>query len=490
MRISFRNRLLASYLLLLALALGVISVSLFVFLNSRPEPDSNTYQRLATIARTIGSADAVQDPRAGMEFLQTLADDNDIRILFVTSENNRVLYDTAAMVERFSRIDFQINAQIQIQAFERWVSLNPGYRAGYGSFRDDANDEWLFVGIQQTPLLDRRAVAMIFADTRSTRSLQQALAEFSTALLPPLMQSAIIGLIVAVILAVFTSQTIARPLQTFAAAARRIAKGDLDQQVPVKGPSEVRDVAIAFNSMVREVRDTQQAQRDFMANVSHDLKTPLTSIQGYSQAIIDGAAKDPAHAAQIIYDEAGRLTRMVAELTDLARLQSGSVVMNSNQVDMGAMTEAIAQRLLVVAEGKGIDMQVDTVTPLEVMGDGDRLAQAITNLISNALKYTPNGGNVQIYAQPIDDSVRIVVKDNGVGISADDLPRIFERFYQVDKARGPQRGTGLGLAIVKEIIMAHDGQIRVESPGANQGSSFIVELPRKVASYTLEREKV
>jgi signal transduction histidine kinase len=256
-----------------------------------------------------------------------------------------------------------------------------------------------------------------------------------------------------------------------------VSGGRFNQRVPIKGPTEVRAVADAFNRMADEVQSEQQAQQEFLANVSHDLKTPLTSIQGYSQAIIDGAANNPVAAATIIYDEAARLNRMVIELTDLARLQAGRLSMQMTGLDMGQLAEAIAQRLSIVAREKGIDLRLETMPMPEIAGDGDRLAQVLTNLISNAINYTPEGGMVTVRTQVANNGVEVSVEDTGVGIHPSELPRIFERFYQVDKARGPRRGTGLGLAIVQEIVQAHGGRIRASSPGENRGSTFTIWLP-------------
>jgi signal transduction histidine kinase len=249
----------------------------------------------------------------------------------------------------------------------------------------------------------------------------------------------------------------------------------------------VRAVAEGFNHMSEQVQNTQQAQRDFLANVSHDLKTPLTSIQGFSQAIIDGTAKNPAAAANIIYEEASRLNRMVTELTDLARLQAGRLSFQASAVDMGQVTAAVVQKLAVVAGDKQVRLHVDATAMPVIAGDGDRLAQVLNNLIGNAIKYTPEGGSVWVRTGVANNGVEVSVRDTGIGIAPQNLGRIFERFYQVDKARGPQRGIGLGLAITKEIIQAHGGQISVHSDGEGKGSTFTIWLPSPHLSTVVRR---
>ncbi len=318
---------------------------------------------------------------------------------------------------------------------------------------------------------------MLLADSLPAQSLQNVLATFPQELIIIFVQAAVIGLIVAVILAGFISRNLARSLGQLAQAASAVTEGHYDQRIPVQGAAEIREVAEAFNRMSAEIHNTRQAQQDFMANVSHDLKTPLTSIQGYSQAIMDGAAKDPASAAKIIHEEAGRLNRMVTELTDLARLQAGRLSMHTSAIDMGKLAAAIGQRLGILAQERGLTLHQQTPSMPEIAGDGDRLAQVLTNLVSNAIKYTPKGGEIWLTTQINNGGVEVVVRDTGVGIATDDLPRVFERFYQVDKTRGPRRGTGLGLAITQEIVQAHGGRITVTSAGVGQGSTFTVWLP-------------
>jgi signal transduction histidine kinase len=301
------------------------------------------------------------------------------------------------------------------------------------------------------------------------------------------------GLILSTGLAWLISRSVARPLQRVTNAAHAIAQGDYDQKVAVAGPAEVQWVAQDFNRMAQQVRSSQAAQRDFVANVSHELKTPLTSIQGYSQAIADGTAEEPAaiqRSAEIIHDEAARLGRIVGELLDLARIESGQVVMNREPVELDDVLRNLVDRFRLRADEVGISLttKIDKLSP--VIGDGDRLAQVFTNLLDNALKHTPQGGRINVTARMLTPSavrrrkeawpraVEVAVSDSGEGIPPEDLSRVFERFYQVDKSRKQTGGVGLGLAITQEIVQAHGGSIKAESI-RGLGTRFTVILPAR-----------
>jgi two-component system sensor histidine kinase ResE len=251
--------------------------------------------------------------------------------------------------------------------------------------------------------------------------------------------------------------------------------------VGLAGPEEVRALGEAFNEMTDRVHASQQSQRDFVANVSHELKTPLTSIQGFAQAILDGAASTPeaqAKAAQVIYDESGRMHRLVLDLLDLARLDAGTADIARAPVNLTALLQAVGDKFVPQSRELKVKL-ISEIEPLPAfIGDGDRLSQVFTNLVDNALKHTPEGGQVTLRAHREVGLVMISVEDSGQGIPPEELSRIFERFYQLDKSRkgGPGHGVGLGLAIAREIIQAHYGTLTASSL-EGVGSTFTVTLP-------------
>jgi signal transduction histidine kinase len=494
---GLRARLFLSYLFLLVVTLGVIVAALIVILNTRPAPPEPTYQRLSATALNLPLRQVFEQTlsrrilplnqrlNAAIESLTAVAEEYNVRILIINNRDRTFLFDSAGTFRAGDAFVGRIaNSTIPSQ-LEQGVLIR--FNAVVGNFLENQTEEWLFVGLETLGVGGQMDFVVVIASPRPMQSLQDALQDFGTELLPLFAQAGIGGLLVALILAVVITRSIAQPLQTVARAAAEVAEGKFDQQVPIKGPAEIRAVAEAFNRMSAEIRTEQMSQKDLLANVSHDLKTPLTSIQGYAQAIIDGAAPDPRRAARIIYDESARLNRMVVGLTDLARLQAGQLVMSHQPIDLGQLAGAIAQRLEVVAAEKQIALRIDTPSMPPIMGDGDRLAQVITNLISNAITYTPEQGTVHVSTQIRDGGVEMIVRDTGVGIPAEELPRIFERFYQVDKSRGPRRGTGLGLAIAQEIVQAHGGTISAASPGKGRGATFTVWLPSPQLGGTARR---
>jgi len=238
--------------------------------------------------------------------------------------------------------------------------------------------------------------------------------------------------------------------------------------------------------MVARVESSQKSQRDFVANVSHELKTPLTSIQGFAQAILDATADTPAarkQAAQIIYDEAGRMHRMALDLLELARLEAGTADLKMSPIDVSLLLKSIVEKFTPQAQTAGIQLQRNIPENLPVLfGDGDRLAQVFTNLVDNALKFTPADGQVILSAVNAGAEVEVSITDTGQGVPKEVLSRIFDRFYQVDPSRAGgetaagRRGAGLGLAIVREIVQAHGGRIDVRSE-VGHGTTFVIHLP-------------
>lgn len=244
--------------------------------------------------------------------------------------------------------------------------------------------------------------------------------------------------------------------------------------------------AIAAVMVFHDVTDLKRLERvrkDFVANVSHELRTPLTSIKGYIEALIDGAKDDPKKCAEflgIIEKHANQLNALLSDLLQLSTIESGQYQWRRGPVSVGDLIGKAVHLLRPLAEKKG---QTISVAPAErvgaVIGDADKLTEVLINLIENAIKYTPDGGRITVETRTGEGAVEIAISDTGIGIPSKEIPRIFERFYRIDRARSREiGGTGLGLSIVKHIVEAHGGRVSVESQ-SGKGSRFVVTLPKE-----------
>lgn len=231
---------------------------------------------------------------------------------------------------------------------------------------------------------------------------------------------------------------------------------------------------------VTELRRLEKVRKDFVANVSHELRTPITAIRGYSETLQAGALKDPDNAPKmvdIIHRQSERLSELVEDLLELSRLESRQIQLAEQPVDLSEAARQAIETVRPKAQARGTQLVLQIAPGTRVLGDQRAVEQIVLNLVDNAVKYTPPNGHVWVSAQPLDGNIEVTVRDDGPGIEPKHLPRIFERFYRVDKGRSRDMGgTGLGLSIVKHLVTAMKGDVRVES-GARGGSTFYVQLP-------------
>lgn len=285
------------------------------------------------------------------------------------------------------------------------------------------------------------------------------------------------GLVLAVILATFLVNGITRPLRRLTNAARRIASGDFSQRVAVTSPSEAAELASSFNRMAETLERDQETRHRLLSDIVHELRTPLSVIQGTAQGFVDGVIPADAAHAGIICDEASLLNKLITDLRDIALAESGELRLEKKPADMADLARQAASAVRPRAREKGVELEVvvpDGLPPAFV--DSDRTLQIVGNLLENALRHTPSGGRVSVRLSGSRDSLlALQVADTGEGIPSEHLPHVFERFYRADPAR-PAGGTGLGLAIVKQLTEAQGGSVSVESaPG--RGSVFTVTFP-------------
>jgi len=332
---------------------------------------------------------------------------------------------------------------------------------------------------QGTPLnLDGRPIGTLLIIHSADVALDVAGQAFLRQVQTSLVWAALLAVLLALALGLLVTRLLTAPLAHLTQAATSIAHGDLQQHVAIRGTDEIGKLGEAFNRMAASLVEAETLRKNLVADVAHELRTPLTIIQGNLQAILDGVY--PLAPGQIagIYDETRLLTRLVDDLHDLALADAGKLRLDRAPVDPVALAQSAIEHFTPAAEGAGVRLELRAhgkVGPVE--GDADRLAQVLRNLLGNALRHTPAGGLVTVQVRQLADQVQLQVADTGSGISPEDLPHIFDRFYRSDKSRSrPGGGAGLGLAIARQLVSAHGGQIEVEStPG--EGTTFTVTLP-------------
>ena len=288
---------------------------------------------------------------------------------------------------------------------------------------------------------------------------------------------AIIGLVGGVLL----SRSMVRPLTELAKGAKEIAAHNLAYRVPERGSQEVRTVARAFNDMAIELEQEERLRRNMLADVTHELRHPVHILRGNLRGIIDGVF--PLKMEEIIFleDETRHLSQLVNDLHELALAEARELPLHKQDVDLGTLVQDATDAVHPLAIDKNNTLNTTIpVTPIYGTVDPARLRQVLHNLLSNAIHYTPAGGKVTVALAESDEGIQLAVSDNGSGLTAEELPHVFDRFYQAEVSRDRALGgAGLGLAICKAIVEAHDGRIVASSPGRDQGSTFTIHLPAR-----------
>ena len=284
------------------------------------------------------------------------------------------------------------------------------------------------------------------------------------------------GTLLAVALSFLLARRLTRPIDELSAATRRLAAGEGEVAVPVRGGDELAELGTAFNEMSQELTNARRSQARFLESVSHELRTPLTSIRGYAEGLEEQAIP-PGEAARVIGTEASRLERLVADLLDLARVGRADFAVARGPVDLAQVVRHAVERHLPQARELSVELSGSGTPGSWVQGDEDRILQAVSNLIENALRLTPAGGSVAVAAQ----ADAITVRDTGPGLEATDIPHAFERFYLHRRYRSERPvGSGLGLAIVRELVAAMGGTVAAEAPPGG-GAQFTLRLPASPA---------
>ncbi|MBN1188696.1 MAG: HAMP domain-containing histidine kinase [Dehalococcoidales bacterium] len=461
---TLRTRLLLSFMLIVVVSLGIAAVAVSVLLQ-KDYRDQAAMARMDDMTRPIyvqirsllrGTTTLAEV----WELIQEQADSNNTWILFVDDKGH-------------------ILRQASPGGPDENLAATEGIPHGisqpvHGTFSTDDGQVYIYSAYPLGRVIDTllsRPQTLVLCQPRSS------LATILAGLVGPFIWSAVIALLISLLLAYFMSRSVYRPIQKLSQAADNIALGHYDQTVPVSGTREIRALAVSFNGMAARVKESQLQLRHFVADVSHQLKSPLTSIQGFAQAVLDGTAGDEEKrikALRIISDESKRMIRQVNELLDLSRMQAGQIKMTREPVDIKALLSHCEEIFAPRLEEKNIKLTGRLEVSTEIMGDIDRLEDVFSNLLDNAIKNAPSRGEILVEAQETPGkTVNVIIEDNGPGIPPEQIPYVFDRFHQ---SGGLRSGFGLGLAIAREIVLAHGGEIEVSSqPG--EGACFTVTLP-------------
>ena len=320
---------------------------------------------------------------------------------------------------------------------------------------------------------------------------EDLLSNFQAALTEALLYAGGAALVAAITVSIFVSRRVVNPIHQMMQASRYIAAGHYRERVKVGSEDELGQLGRSFNQMAATLEQTEAMRRDLIGNVTHELRTPLASIKGYMEGLIDGVLPAEPDTYQQVYLEADRLQRLVNDLQELSRVEAGIFELNCRPLNVVDLIRQTANRLSPQFEEKGVALHLELPANLPaVQADEDRLSQILLNLVGNALQYTPGGGTVTITAgmplphqipaehPTIENQLLVTIQDSGIGIAPEHLPHLFTRFYRVDKSRSRAGGgSGIGLTITRHLVEAHGGHIWAESTGNGQGSTFSFTLP-------------
>ncbi|MHB8960988.1 MAG: sensor histidine kinase [Candidatus Limnocylindrales bacterium] len=300
---------------------------------------------------------------------------------------------------------------------------------------------------------------------------------FVDAMRRALLAATVIAVVTAATVSVAVAARIARPVTRLADVSRRIAAGHYAERVGTEEPGEIADLAASFNEMAASLEATERRRLQLVGDVAHELRTPLSTLDGYLEGLEDGVVAPSAETWRLLRTETARLTRMVNELAELWRAEAHQLPLRTEDLDAAEVAREVAARFAPQAAARGIAIAVPS-SHVAVTADRDRVAQILSNYLSNALRHAPDGSSVEVAVEATPDCGRISVTDHGPGLASDQLEAVFERFYRVDAARTrASGGAGIGLAIVRALADAMGGLAWAESGGPGTGATFLVELP-------------
>ena len=316
--------------------------------------------------------------------------------------------------------------------------------------------------------------------------------QFQSVVQQALLISGFAALTAAVLVSLFVSRRIVEPIQTLSNVSRRLAQGLYRERIYLQADDEIAQLAQGVNQLAEALDQTERRRLALLADVTHELRTPLATIGGYMEGLVDGVVSANPATFNLILRETRRLQRLIEDLELLSRVEAGQLPVVARAIDLRSVLEAQIAQFEPLFSSNHVTLSLDVPEQLpQVWADPDRVAQVLINILANAYRYTPAGGQVTVQVSTDDHEVRVAVIDSGIGIAAEHLPHLFERFYRVDKSRARNSGgSGIGLAIARHLIYAQGGEIWAESDGIGKGARFIFTLPLAPQMATVRLEPV
>lgn len=399
--------------------------------------------------------------------------------IFIADMNGKVVVCKDMMSDRFA---FEEDAHCMLH--DRYhISKDIISKAAKGGFSDNSKLGGTFMSNQLTTaspiIVNEKSVAIVFA----TEPITMSWYSYAKRIMEVFLTAAMLALVVSFLMVYYLSYRFTRPLKEMSQAIRHYADGDFSYKVKVRGNDEVSELAQAFNSMAMSLSSQESSRRSFVANVSHELKTPMTSIGGFIDGILDGTISADKHDyyLRIVSDEVKRLSRLVTGMLNMSKIEAGEMQINLKSFDLSADIFKTLLSFEKKINEKSIEIVgLDTMQSITVKADEDMILQVIYNLVDNAVKFTPQGGYIFIKDYKDSEKTFVSIRNSGNGIEKDELPKIFERFYKVDHSRSYDvKGAGLGLFLCKSIIELHGGEIKVDSK-VGEYTEFAFWIPNNI----------
>ena len=469
---SLQSKLILAFVGVVMVAL-VIAGSIFVLIR-RDDQEHRELDHVIAASPAIYAVFSLLEERRATplvleEFVDTAAESFDVRVLLVDRRDALVVADSSQSLMG-ERLDLPVDFTVAQQRRGRqpYVSWEPDR----GSPGSDLILVSPSVGRRLspfTPLPDQRYQLLLAVPQGTIRGAWRGL-------LPAMGVAALIAIPAAILLAIIVARYITRPLQQLTVASQRMAEGTFDIDISIERRDEVGRLAQSFSTMASRVGEAHAEMRGLIASVSHDLKTPLTSILGFAQALRDdGGDAEARRMGAVIHDEATRLSTRLNDLLYLSEIESGQALVERDEIDVRKLVDGILER---ISSGADLDVEVDVdiAEGLTISADGPKIERAVENLLGNARKYTPHGGEILVRGFDVVDGVVLSVTNSAPEMDAEELPRLFERFYRRSRARSDSDGSGLGLPIARDLVELHGGSLEASLDGDE--ITLTIRLPR------------